>query len=178
MKTIIKTMLLCIAISNLGLLKTNAQMASCCAKSSSQEFAALSNDPTFGPAHLPPLPFHYESDKGKMITYKTADGKTSSAYEVKADNASDKYLIVVHEFWGLNDYIKREAVNLHDELGDVNVIAVDLYDGKIGTVADSAMKLMKALTDDRAKAILNGAISYAGKKAKIQTIGRSEERRV
>ncbi len=171
LKTIIKTMLLSIAIIIIGHVKTTAQTSSCCAISSTQAFAALGNDPSFGNAHLPPIPFHYESDKGKMITYKTSDGKTASAYEVKIEKASDKYLIVVHEFWGLNDYIKREAVSLHDELNDVNIIALDLYDGKVGTVADSAMKLMKALTDDRAKAIINGALAYAGKKAKIQTIG-------
>lgn len=131
----------------------------------------LGNDPDFLSAHLTPLPFHYEPVNGKMITFKTSDGKTGSAYEVKAAKPTDKYLIVVHEFWGLNDYIKQEAEKLHDELGDVNVLAVDMYDGKVGATREEAGALMQGLTEVRGQAIVKGLLAYAGPKAKIQTIG-------
>jgi len=49
---------------------------------------------------------------------------------VKAAGPTKKYLFVIHEWWGLNDYIKQEAEKLQKELG-VNVIALDLYDGKV-----------------------------------------------
>ena len=57
------------------------------------------------------------------------------------------------------------------ELGNVNVIALDMYDGKVAATPDSAMKLMRAATNPRLEAIVKGALAYAGTKAKIFTIG-------
>jgi len=170
-ETTTKTMLLFVAIFISSLFKTQAQTPSCCAMTSTQQFAMLGNDPSFAALHPSPIPFHFDSKKGKMITYKTSDGKSTNAYEVKAEKPTDNYLIVVHEWWGLNDYIKQEAVTLQDDLGNINIIAVDLYDGKVADTPDKAQECMKSLTDERAKAILSGAIEYAGKNAKIQTIG-------
>ena len=78
---------------------------------------------------------------------------------------------MIQEWWGLNDYIKRESENLSAELGDVNVIALDLYDGKVAATPDSAMKLVQAAKTDRLENIIKGAIAYAGADAKIYTIG-------
>jgi carboxymethylenebutenolidase len=79
---------------------------------------------------------------------------------------------VFHEWWGLNDYIKREAENLQAELGDVTVYAIDLYDGEVATTQAEAQKLMGGLKEERAKAIIQGAIdAYSTPKAKIATIG-------
>jgi carboxymethylenebutenolidase len=41
----------------------------------------------------------------------------------------------------LNDYIRSEAELLANELNNVNVIALDLYDGKVATTADSANEI-------------------------------------
>ena len=66
----------------------------------------------------------------------------------------------------------KEADQLYTDLGsNVNVIAVDLYDGKVATSRDSAGKYMKELTPERGAAIIQGAIKYAGSKAKIASIG-------
>jgi len=155
----------------IGINRAQSQTMSCCSSNTSQQFAMLGNDPSFLSAHLAPLSFHYVPVNGKMVTFKTDDGKTGSAYEVKASNPTNKYVIMVHEWWGLNDYIKQEAEKLQGELGDVNVLAIDLYDGKVGDTPEKAGEIMKAMNEDRAHAIIRGAISYAGPKAKIQTIG-------
>ena len=147
-----------------------AQTKSCCAPSSTQEFAMLSKDESFVASHLSPLPFVLEGGKGKMISIKTAGAK-ANAYEVKAAKPTKNYLFVIHEWWGLNDYIKREAERLQKELGNLNVIAIDLYDGQIATDADSAGKIMSNIKDERAREIINGVIKYVGKDAKISTIG-------
>ena len=154
-----------------GAYVAQSQTMSCCSSNATQQFAMLGNDAGFLAAHLSPLPFHYVPVNGKMITFNTPDGKTGSAYEVKAANPSDKYLIVVHEWWGLNDYIKQISEKFRDELGNVNVLAIDLFDGKVADSPEKAGEYMKALTDDRAHAIIKGAITYAGPKAKIMTIG-------
>ncbi|HXV67280.1 MAG TPA: dienelactone hydrolase family protein, partial [Nitrosopumilaceae archaeon] len=48
-------------------------------------------------------------------------------------------VIMIHEFWGLNDNIKEMAKKLASH-GYV-VLAVDLYEGKVGTTSDEARQL-------------------------------------
>jgi carboxymethylenebutenolidase len=108
---------------------------------------------------------------GTSITYKTADGKESTAWFLKAKKATNNYILVIHEWWGLNDFVKRESEKIYNDLGNVNIIDLDLYDGKVATTREEAGKYMQAVNEDRAKAIINGAIAYAGAKAHIATIG-------
>src|SRR3954469_12381980 len=108
---------------------TFAQHKSCCAPSSTETFAQLSTDEKFSSSHESPLPFAFTAAKGKMVTYKASDGNATSAFEILSAEKSNQWLIVFHEWWGLNDYIKQEAEKLAEELPNVNVIAVDLYDG-------------------------------------------------
>jgi carboxymethylenebutenolidase len=56
-------------------------------------------------------------------------------------------LIVIHEWWGLNDWIKDQAQHFADE-GYVT-IAVDLYRGKVATDSELAHELMRGLPQDR-----------------------------
>jgi carboxymethylenebutenolidase len=135
------------------------------------QFAMLSKDEAFRSAHPNPLPYTHVSKVGKMVTYKTPDGKTASAFELKAPIKSDKYLFVYQEWWGLNDHIKKESEKYYNELGDVNVIALDMYDGKIATNPEDAGKYMQAADEKRLEAIMKGALAYVGPKAKIASIG-------
>ena len=125
----------------------------------------------FAKTHLSPAPFVLEGGKGRVITFKTPDGKTGRAYAVKSDKPTDKVLFIYQEWWGVNDYIKQVAEKYKDELGDVNVYAVDLYDGEVAATVAEAQKLMGGLKEERAKAIINGAIEMVGKNAKIASIG-------
>jgi carboxymethylenebutenolidase len=150
---------------------SQSSKVACCYQTSTQKFASLASSKEFRLAHANPLKFHFQSQIGKVITYKTADGQTSTAYELKAKKPTNNYLLVIHEWFGLNDFIKQEAEKLYNDIGDVNVIALDLYDGKVATNRDEAGKYMQAVKEDRARAIIKGAIGYAGPKAHIATIG-------
>lgn len=130
----------------------------------------LASNESFKASHLAPLPFKFADGKGKKITIKTS-GAIANAYEVKAKKSTKNYLFIIHEWWGLNDYIKKEAEQIQSELGNVNVIAIDLYDGKIADNADSAGLYMRAIKDVRAREIINGVIKYAGKNARIASLG-------
>lgn len=144
-------------------------LPSCCiAKGNDVSFYTTA---AFRAAHVPPLPFTYEAKSGAMITYDTPDGKTANGFLVKSPHASKKYLLVFHEWWGLNDYIKREAERFQSELGDVNVLAVDLFDGKVTADPKEAGKFTQGVDPDRTDAIIKGAIAYAGPSAKIGSIG-------
>lgn len=158
-----------ILISVLSSSLSHGQLASCCSKPITM--ASLADDPNFIIAHEAPLPFNYTSQAGKMITFPTSDGKTGSAYAVMAATPTTNTLIICHEYWGLNDYIKQRADELQKSIGNINVIAIDMYDGKVSSNSDSAAKLMQSMSDARIKNIIKGAITYAGPKAKIFSMG-------
>lgn len=172
------TLMLALCLLTFTWVSAQTKMA-CCVKpkaaaetpTATAQFAMLSNDAAFRETHENPLPFTLQDKAGKMISYKTPDGKTATAYEIKASKKTDKYLFVIHEWWGLNDHIKKESQQLAQDLGNVNVIALDIYDGKVATTREQAGQYMQAVSEDRAKAIINGAFAYAGNDADIATIG-------
>jgi carboxymethylenebutenolidase len=131
-------------------------------EAATKEFAAL---------HPDPLYFKAKDPKGKQVSFKTPDGNNGSGYEIRNNKDTKNFLFVIHEWYGLNDYIKQEAELLSNELDNVNVIALDLYDGKLATTADSAMKYMSGVNSERLESIIKGAMFYAGSDAKIFTIG-------
>ena len=153
------------------------KMASCCARpagnlsaSATEAFAMLATDKDFSGGHDAPLPYEFKGE-GKMIEFKTPDGSTGKGFEIKSAKPSNKYLFGIHEWWGLNDYIKKEAATFAAEMPGVNVIAVDLYDGKLATTPEDAGKYMGEVKTERAAAILKGAQLYAGPKAQLASIG-------
>jgi carboxymethylenebutenolidase len=126
----------------------------------------------FKDAHDIPKKIAYET-KGEMMTFKTSDRREGTAYTLRAGNTDvEKYLFVIHEWWGLNDFVKREADRLYEELnGEVTIMALDLYDGNVATNRDDAQKFMGLVSSERAETIIKGAITEAGEFAEIATIG-------
>jgi carboxymethylenebutenolidase len=145
-------------------------ITSCCAAAATEAFAQNGGNAAFRASHDEPRPFHYVSAAGKDISYQTSDGKNAHGWEVKAEKATPYYMFVVHEWWGLNDYIKQEAEKLGRDLG-INVIALDLYDNQVATTREDAARIMQSVKTERAESIIKGAYSYAGKNAKVFTIG-------
>jgi carboxymethylenebutenolidase len=79
-------------------------------------------------------------------------------------------VIMIHEWWGLNDHIKAQARTLAEE--GYLVLAVDLF-GEVAATPDEAMKQVAALDQDRAIANLKAAAAYLrGRNApKIASLG-------
>ena len=142
----------------------------CCTIDANAKFAALAYDEAFIRAHDAPLPFHADNLAGSMITFSFPSGPNGSAYFVASAKHPKKVILMFHEYWGLNDYIKTEADNLSKEL-DVSVCAIDLYDGKVGTTREEAQKYMQGLTQERGNALIDAAISYFGNDTHFGTIG-------
>ena len=67
-------------------------------------------------------------------------------------------VIMIHEFWGLNDNIKVMAEKLASH-GYV-VFAVDLYEGQVGTTADEARQLRSSFEQSQWTENMNTAVSY------------------
>ncbi len=166
---------LCVALLSVVSVASAQNSLSCCAKpaagqNATEVFAMLATNEDFSGGHDAPLPFTYAGD-GEMIEFKTTDGGTSKAFEIKSNIRSDKYLFVIHEWWGLNDYIKQEAARFAKELPGTNVIALDLYDGQVASTPDEAGKLMQSVKTERAQAIIKGALLHAGPRAQVASIG-------
>lgn len=166
-KLLTATFLLC------GVYAAQSQtVASCCARASSTEsFAMLSADVDFRRSHADPLPFTYAEAQGKWVDIEVADGKKARIYEIKNEKPATRTVLVFHEWWGLNDYILRESDRIFTALGNVNVVAIDLYDGVVATEKDQASKLMGELKTERAQAIVKAVYKYIGPKQKVATMG-------
>ena len=148
-----------------------AEVIECLNMETQQAYKLEAGTPAFAAMHLSPIVVNPENLLGKMMSFDAADGKPANAYFIAAKKKSNKYLIVIQEWWGLNENIKMESDKYYTDLGDVNVIAVDMYDGKVAATPDSAMKLMRGADMGRMTAIMQGAIKYAGSKASIYSVG-------
>ena len=148
-----------------------AEVIECLNMETQQAYKLEASTPAFAAMHPSPLVVNPENLLGKMMTFDAADGKQANAYFIAAKKKTNKYLIVIQEWWGLNDNGKIESDKYYTDLGDVNVIAVDMYDGKVAATPDSAMKLMRGADMGRMTAIIQGAIKYAGSKASIYSVG-------
>lgn len=80
----------------------------------------------------------------KTLSFSTANGDTS-AYCATPDSVDDDSpaVILIQEWWGLNDHIKDIAGRYADE-GFI-AIAPDLYRGKVATDPKEASEMMAAL---------------------------------
>lgn len=98
---------------------------------------------------------------GKTVVYGSVAGQPVSGYLVRPAVAEGPLpgLIVIHEWWGLNDNVRDEAARLAAE-GYV-VLAVDLYGGTQATEPREAMKLSQRLTENPAPAENNLHDAYA-----------------
>lgn len=149
---------------------------SCCQlafASNDGNMAKFTTDESFVASHQIPLEYNHNSlIGGEMITFKTNDVTDANAYFVKSKTKSNKWLFVYQEWWGLNDHIKKQADILYNEMGgNVNVLAIDMYDGKVATTREDAAKYMQGADEKRLENIVTGALAYAGKKAKVASIG-------
>jgi len=79
----------------------------------------------------------------EMVTYATIDGKTIKGFLAKPAKAGrgKPALLLVHEWWGLNDNMKAVAKRYAGE--GYTVLAVDLF-GTVATTSDAAMTLYQA----------------------------------
>jgi len=96
-----------------------------------------------------------------MISYKRPDGKDVQGYLATPATAADKApgIVVIQEWWGLNDQIKGVADKLAAQ--GYRALVPDLYRGKLGLDANEAGHLMHALDfGDAAGQDISGAVQY------------------
>ena len=143
-----------------------------CHTSATDKFAAFASNADFNAEHpLPRMYTHISQEGGKMVAFKTPDGLEAKGYFLQAKTKTNNWVFVFQEWWGLNDNIKRQSEQLYKDLGNVNVLALDMYDGKLATDRENAGKFMQEFKQERGDQIVKGALAYAGKNAKVGTVG-------
>jgi len=111
---------------------------------------------------------------GKEVSYKSGDETVKGMLYAPSGKGPFPALVVIHEWWGLNDWVKEQASKLADQ-GYVT-LAVDLYRGKVADTPELAHELMRGVPEDRATRDLLAAADYLRSRqdvnpAKIGTIG-------
>ena len=95
-----------------------------------------------------------------MMTYTRPDGKSVNAYLAEPKNApSAPGIVVIQEWWGLNEQIKAVADRLAD--AGYQALVPDLYRGKLALEENEANHLMNGLDfGDAAGQDIRGAVQY------------------
>jgi len=105
------------------------------------------------------------------VTYKSGDETVHGILYTPSGAGPFPGIVVIHEWWGLNDWVKEQASKLADQ-GYVS-LAIDLYRGKVAKDADMAHQIMRGVPEDRAKRDLAAAVTYlkSQKNVKADRIG-------
>jgi len=110
---------------------------------------------------------------GKTVEYKRPDGKSVNGYLAEpAAGSKAPAMVVIQEWWGLNDQIRGVA----DKIAKAGYRALvpDLYRGKVALEANEAKHLMEGLNfGDAAGQDIRGAVQYLkkGGSAKVGVTG-------
>jgi carboxymethylenebutenolidase len=85
---------------------------------------------------------------GEDVTYATVGGKPVRGFLARPKAAKGPLpgLIVIHEWWGLNNNIRNMAKRLAGE--GYTALAVDLYGGQVADTPDKAQQLMGVVLKD------------------------------
>ncbi len=106
--------------------------------------------------------------KTETMSFETANGETS-AYVAIPDVPSARAVVVIQEWWGLNDHIKDIANRYADE-GFI-AIAPDLYRGKIATNGEQAGKMMRDLRIEDGLDTIKNSVDAARSKYELSHFG-------
>jgi len=124
------------------------------------------------PAHQKhPLDPQAPKPKGSMIQLKVTGGQ-AKAYVAKPKDNPKGALLVIHEYWGLNDWVKAQADTLSDD--GYLALAVDLYKGKVSTDPKVAGELMAKKDEAWGDKVEEAGLEWLranGKGVKVATIG-------
>lgn len=121
------------------------------------------SDPAFQAKH--PLKDKPDAAPQGEIIHLAGEDQAYLAHPGKEAKAA---ILIFHEWWGLNDFVKAEADKLAHE--GYLALAVDLYGGQAATTPDQAKSLMQAVDEKKARALVESAFGYL-KNAKIESIG-------
>src|SRR5246500_1222419 len=94
----------------------------------------------------------------KEVSYKSGDETVKALLYTPEGKGSIPGIVVIHEWWGLNDWVKEQASKLADQ--GYAALAIDLYRGKVADNPGTAHELMRGVPEDRAARDLHAAVEF------------------
>jgi carboxymethylenebutenolidase len=94
----------------------------------------------------------------QSVSFPSGDATAHALLYLPQGGGPHPGLVVIHEWWGLNDWIKQEAAG-YAAKGYV-ALAVDLYRGKVADNPEAAHELMRGLPQDQGVRDLAAAVTY------------------
>jgi carboxymethylenebutenolidase len=94
---------------------------------------------------------------GEMVSFPS-NGTEGQGYLAVAASGSGPGVVVIQEWWGLNDQIKGVCERFAE--GGFVALAPDLYRGEVTAEPDEAGKLMMSLNVEQAAKDMAGAVDY------------------
>jgi carboxymethylenebutenolidase len=110
----------------------------------------------------------------QTVTFKSGSDTVSGLLVTPEKDGPFPAVVVIHEWWGLDDWVKSQARELAKE--GYAALAVDLYRGKVTSKQEEAHQLMMGLSPDQAVRDLKSAVAFlqahqSVKKDRIGVIG-------
>jgi carboxymethylenebutenolidase len=93
-----------------------------------------------------------------IVTFGAGEAAASGHLAEAAPEPRRGGIVVIQEWWGLNDQIKRQADRF--AAAGYDALAPDLYHGTLARSPDEAQKLLMALDIARAEKDMRGAIEH------------------
>jgi len=117
------------------------------------------------------LPIPAQAQAGREVTFPSGDQTAHGLLYLPSGEGRHPALVVIHEWWGLNDWVKEQAQHFAQQ--GYATLAVDLYRGKVATDAETAHELMRGLPQDRGVRDLTSAVAWLAQRKDVdpQRIG-------
>jgi len=92
------------------------------------------------------------------VSYKSGDDTVKGLLYTPVGKGPFPAIVVIHEWWGLNDWVKEQASRLAAQ--GYAALAIDLYRGKVADTSDMAHELSRGVPEDRALRDLHAAVEF------------------
>ena len=110
-------------------------------------------------------------ERKETIHYPSLAGEASGYLALPASHGNHPAIIVIQEWWGLNDWVKEQA----DRFAAKGYVALapDLYRGKVASDQNAAHELMRGLPHDRGVADLQNAFKYLATRKDVEAFEKA-----
>ena len=105
--------------------------------------------------------------KTETVSFPSRDETATGYLAVPGSPGRHPGLVVIQEWWGLNDWVKEQAHKFAEQ-GFV-ALAPDLYRGKVAADPATAHELSRGMPQDRAIADMKGAFAYLAARSDVDS---------
>jgi len=92
------------------------------------------------------------------VHYQSGADTVGAVFFHRAGDSSAPGIVVIHEWWGMDDWILESGRRIAER--GYAVLVLDLYRGHVAKTADEAHELMRGLPEDRAARDLKSAVAW------------------